>query len=689
MKDLNVNGSLQISILGGLIELKGSSSYLNKKKGTCRESSIYVKFHYTTAVKSLTMDQLDENKIRYPEILKNGKIGQATHVVTQIQYGAEATFTFTKRFKNYEEEQKVEGELKLNVGKFFKLLNGKAGAEVEGSAKSLNNDNATTIECQFEGDFKLPNNVNGPTTFEEALEFAKTFIKVSSDSMAKDTEPGNQPLGVPRTVWLYPLVLMQDAEGAPAIRYEVSLPIASECVRIIEDYDKLEGKLDLMLDDSELQPISPLYNKLILFQQYVTSFRADLKIKLGKLVTDIRSGEVQVDSFRQLLNRITDKSFPFNPNGLSDRWLDQKYREFCMMKRFKEEVRQRINQNRVHFFPSCRTLEDTMTNYPVDFGFVLTFPWLGRAEPFIDIVRENALTSDIIHGDPKTTDYAIDKVWYEDNRLVERINREIDVFTKLVNEKSSDSKFAFALTTPDEDKNTIIVCASESSIMVHHKQRQIYGWNALQLVCQHYPPDNLTDVVLLLLDGMEIGTYWHTFNSLFILCRFYQKENLVDFVRIFLERNIDMNCEDDEGWTPLLSLCRYYDKENLIDIIRLFLNKMTDLEEINRKNNDGWNALHILCRYYVKDNLVNIIKLFLDKKIDINCRNNSGWNALHFVCRFQPKNRLPGLVGLLTENKIDKKIETTAGGVGTASSFLLERFIKEDVEEVFQILQNN
>jgi hypothetical protein len=420
----------------------------------------------------------------------------------------------------------------------------------------------------------------------------------------------------------------------------------------------------------------------------VTSFRADLKIKLGKLVTDIRSGEVQVDSFRQLLNRITDKSFPFNPNGLSDRWLDQKYREFCMMKRFKEEVRQRINENRVHFFPSCRTLEDTMTNYPVDFGFVLTFPWLGRAEPFIDIVRENALTSDIIHGEPKTTDYAIDKVWYEDNRLVERINREIDVFTKLVNEKSSDSKFAFALTTPDEDKNAIIVCASESSIMVHNKQRQIYGWNALQLVCQHYPPDNLTEVVLLLLDGMEIGTYWHTFNSLFILCRFYQKENLVDFVRIFLERNVDMNCEDEEGWTPLLSLCRYYDKENLIDIVRLFLNKIADLEEINRKNNDGWNALHILCRYYLRDNLVNIIKLFLDKKIDINCRNNNGWNALHFVCRFQPKNRLPGLVGLLTENKIDKKIETTAGGVGTASSFLLERFIKEDVEEVIKILQN-
>jgi hypothetical protein len=139
--------------------------------------------------------------------------------------------------------------------------------------------------------------------------------------------------------------------------------------------------------------------------------------------------------------------------------------------------------------------------------------------------------------------------------------------------------------------------------------------------------DNLNDIVLLLLDDTDIDKYWHKFNCLFILCRFYQKENLLGFVQIFLDRKIDINCKDDEGWTPLLILCRYYDKDNLIDIIRLFLNEKFDLE-INWRNNDRFNALHILCGHYTKDNLIDIIKLFLQRKIDINCKTNIGWNAL-------------------------------------------------------------
>ncbi len=683
MSDLNVNGSLQISILAGLIDLKGSASYLHKKKSTCRESSVHVRFKYLTAVKSLTMDQLDESKIRYPEIAKNGKIGKATHVVTQIQYGAEATFTFTKQFENDDEEQKASGELKLNVEKFLKQLNEKT-VEVKGNYQKEENDNATSIKCQFEGDFKLPDDVKGPTTFEEALEFSKNLIKVSSNSMAKDTAD-EKPLGVPCTVWLYPLALMQDAESAPAIRHEISLPIASECIRLIEEYDNLEDKLDAMLNDPVIKQISPLYRKLRLFHQYLTSFRAELKMKLGKLVTNIRSGEVEIDTFRHLLNHMNCKHFPFNPNCLSDRWLVQKYREFCMMKRFTEEARQKISQqNRVHFFPCEKTMQEIMTNYPVDFGIELSFPWLGRAEPFLDIVRTHALNSDNMNGDPQTTDNAIDNVWYENYLLVERIQKEINVFATLVNDKFSDSKFAFVLTTPDDENATY---ASESSIIVHHKQRKFFGWNALRHICQHYPPDNLTDVVLLLLNDTQIDKYWHKFNSLFILCRFYQKTNLFDFVQIFLDRNIEVSCKNDEGWTPLLSLCRYYDNENLIGIIRLFLNKNIDFEEVNRRNNEGWNALHILCRYYVKDNLINIVKLLLDRKIDINCRNNKGWNALHFVCRFQPKINLPGLVSLLVQNEIEKEVETA--GSETASSFLLERFIAEDIKEVIQILDLN
>ena len=120
---LKVNGSLQISILGGNIELaEGLANYLNKKRTNTRQSSIHVKFQYNTAIKKLTMDQLDESNLNYPHLQTSGWIGSATHVVTQIQYGAEATFTFTKTFNETEDEQEVNGQLKLSAEKFLKCL---------------------------------------------------------------------------------------------------------------------------------------------------------------------------------------------------------------------------------------------------------------------------------------------------------------------------------------------------------------------------------------------------------------------------------------------------------------------------------------------------------------------------------------------------------------------------------------
>ena len=44
-ESLNVSSSLQISILAGMIEPEGSGSFLKRKKGQIRESSIHVRCH--------------------------------------------------------------------------------------------------------------------------------------------------------------------------------------------------------------------------------------------------------------------------------------------------------------------------------------------------------------------------------------------------------------------------------------------------------------------------------------------------------------------------------------------------------------------------------------------------------------------------------------------------------------------
>jgi ankyrin repeat protein len=95
-----------------------------------------------------------------------------------------------------------------------------------------------------------------------------------------------------------------------------------------------------------------------------------------------------------------------------------------------------------------------------------------------------------------------------------------------------------------------------------------------------------------------------------------------------------------------------------------------------------------VCRFYNKENLIEIVRLLIDNKIDVNSKNNDGWNALHFVCYYSPKSRLFDLVRLLVQHKIDKKVKTTGGEIGTARSFLLNRFKEEEIKDVLQILDS-
>jgi hypothetical protein len=152
--NLDVNGSLKISVLLGMVEPKGSAVYLNQKKSHFRESSTHVICQYRTAIKELTMNQLDEGKIRFPDIARTGNNGTATHVVTKIQYGANVTFTFTKRFESDEDEQKVSGELNIRANKLINALNAMV-SDVNAKSSGTSSRNMTS-SVTFKPIFNYP-----------------------------------------------------------------------------------------------------------------------------------------------------------------------------------------------------------------------------------------------------------------------------------------------------------------------------------------------------------------------------------------------------------------------------------------------------------------------------------------------------------------------------------------------------
>jgi ankyrin repeat protein len=560
--------------------------------------------------------------------------------------------------------------------------------------------------------------VDRPTTYKEAIEFAKKFLQFSSDWMAKDPANKKKSLGVPIKVWLYPLVLMQYVQGAPALRYEISLTFASQCVGIMENYSQVEDELVLMLEDPLLKKLCPLHKKLQLFQRCLTSFIAELKRKLGEIVVGIRSGQDSAaDSFRHLTTRITNEQFPFNSNRLNQ-WLLKKHKELCIIRRFQDEAKNKLGnqQSKVNFFPSARTLQQQMSKFSVDFGFEFSFSYLALPELFLELLTQT-LDTDILNEISTETNNLNDVLWCENSSICKRIEKEITIFAELVNENSNDEKFTFAMTAPDEYNE---ICANDFSIIFHHKQNRSFGWDAVLIACQHYPKERIIDVIRLSVEE-EIPEELNPF-PLIALCLYYKKDNLIDIVRLLIWKNIDVNCKQDDGWNALHLVCRYYDKDNLIDIVRFLIEAKIDVNckinngwnalhlvcwgyknenlidivrlligkniDVNCKTNDGDNALTLLCQHYKKDNLIDIVRFLIEKNIDVNCKNNARWNALHFVCMclYMPKTNLVDLVSILVRHKIDKKVKTTGGG--TARSFLLNRFKEDEVANILKMLDS-
>jgi hypothetical protein len=112
LKKLKLGGSLQLGIISGLLDLKRSANFLNKTPQTQPELIVRVLCHHRTLVKSLTTEQLSKAKVRYADFSTRAAFcDSATHVITEIQYGSESTFTFRKSCNSTQNKHIVETDL--------------------------------------------------------------------------------------------------------------------------------------------------------------------------------------------------------------------------------------------------------------------------------------------------------------------------------------------------------------------------------------------------------------------------------------------------------------------------------------------------------------------------------------------------------------------------------------------------
>lgn len=318
LKVLDVDVSVQLSILSGLIKFDASVEYKEENRSSSQECSVQVRCLYKTAYKEMGMKQL--MNIRYPDVARTGHNNSATHFVTKIQYGAGAIFTFKKQFQSTKEEESFNLELNIlgeNITKIIASGNG----NFRRNCRDINSISYDRITCEFHS-FGLSLNEACPTTYEEALKFAANFSKVAHQSMAKDVN--GEAIGVPCTVWLQPLVTLPGCANAPKLHCDFStLKQSAECIREWASF--LELYVDIERDIEEMMKITDRVffvdssqkirrNQALLIEKDFTKLRCEIK-KLKDMIVDVRSGRASIRSFNKqiilIIKGYRDRCSPF------------------------------------------------------------------------------------------------------------------------------------------------------------------------------------------------------------------------------------------------------------------------------------------------------------------------------------------------------------------------------------------
>lgn len=164
---LDVHAELKLSVLAGLLQLGGSGKYLNDKKETSRTSSCTLIYNIKTVLEKINIFDQSLKPFFSLDALKLASASGATHIVTEIQWGANSMVTFESKIENSSEVTQVEGKLEVELFKFKIGLSGLG----EVNYKDTNISNVHNLSFKVFGD--ILSNDKLPQNFEEALDYLK------------------------------------------------------------------------------------------------------------------------------------------------------------------------------------------------------------------------------------------------------------------------------------------------------------------------------------------------------------------------------------------------------------------------------------------------------------------------------------------------------------------------------------
>ena len=309
---LNIEASIKLSFLGGLVNVQGAAKYLDDRKTSSHHSRVVLKYETTTELKQLTMEHLGRGKVQYPEVFDEDI---ATDVVVGILYGAKAFLIFDQEVSKDESEKEVHGNMKV-------LVKALPGISVDGRGSvDITEDQKKKTEkmhCKMYGDFRTE---ESPTTFEEAVRVYKQLPSLIGDKGQN---------AVPVQVYLHPLSEI-DSKGQQMVR-EISASYTNKTCEILEHIQRIESKCSDLLRENVCLSFSRVKKQLSSFKSNISCYKFFFQKKLLPLLPSIRGGGAEESALGDIFEE--KERSPFAQTRI-DAWIEEKENE---MKRLQSMI---------------------------------------------------------------------------------------------------------------------------------------------------------------------------------------------------------------------------------------------------------------------------------------------------------------------------------------------------------------
>ncbi|XP_051978492.1 cytolytic toxin-alpha-like isoform X2 [Xyrauchen texanus] len=413
-KLMNIGGSLNLSILGGLISVSGSAKYLKDTKMTFNQQRLTLRYHSTSKFEELTMNHLAPENIVHHQALDKD---MATHVVTAVLYGADACFVFDREVSSDEDKTTVKGEAKVA---FEKLTNISPGVSVNLKMNDAQKNAVKKFNCTFYGDFQLPSN---PTSFEDALKVFTDLPKLLGENRE-----------VPVTVWLFPLDKL--LTKTVKLQKEISMNLITKTESVYESLSTAEMKCNDLLKDSPAEAFTTFHDKIQDMKQNCSNYKLSLMEKLGSLLPSIRGDMIPDTALTDLLKH-HDES-PFRGHYL-EQWLEEREKESDVIKTLLRQ----LNDSGVKVENNLeKNLMDLQVKNLVSYTFT-SLNW-----------SDELLHNQMIYPSPSTNEDSTDskqKSWLTSD-IRNTMRKNLKIFKSLIDSK--DRKSAKFIVSSKEMKDT-------------------------------------------------------------------------------------------------------------------------------------------------------------------------------------------------------------------------------------------